>query len=759
MPRVRLLVRGVVQGVGFRPFVYRLALVHGLSGWVRNRQDGVEIEVQGDPGSIEKFRGALHDERPAPARIHSIDAEDVPLLETEPDFQILKSGDGEAVRPTTVPPDLAICPECAAEMGTPGERRHRYPFTNCTHCGPRYSIIEGLPYDRPKTSMKGFPLCPDCQREYADVLDRRFHAQPLACPVCGPKLRLLASDGQRLSEASEALDQAVAALLRGEILALKGLGGFQLLVDATSEEAVARLRSRKRREEKPFAVMFPDLDNLRMDCEPTAAEEEFLSSPEAPILLLRKSGTSRLAANVAPRNPYLGAFLPNTPLHRLLLGDAARPLVCTSGNLSEEPMATEDADALERLGGVADCFLVHDRPVVRPVDDSVLRMDAHGPMFLRRARGFAPMAHPIAVDCPPILALGAHQKSTVCMLFQRHAVVSQHLGDLQSAESVDLLRRTVDDLLAFFDVRPEMLACDIHPDYASTRLAEELARTWNIPLVRVQHHHAHGAAVIGELGLDGPALALTWDGTGLGTDGTIWGGEALRIEGSTFTRLGHLKPFPLPGGDAAVRDPRRSALGLLWACFGDAALGETRRWFSDTELQLLTTMLSRGIQSPLTSSMGRLFDAVSALAGVRGQGGFEGQAAMELEWAADHLGDPYPWSWDGPVADPVPLVSALLEDLRQGASPVTISARFHGAAVKLALGFARRAGLPDVILCGGCFQNRLLLQGVREALLSEGFRVHIPKAFPPNDGAISLGQACVAAWSLASTWDPVPSSS
>lgn len=736
MPRIRVRVAGVVQGVGFRPFIYRIARDRGLGGWVLNRPDGVVAEVEGPREALEGFLAAMEKEAPAPARIRSVAVEERPE-EGEGAFAIRPSGGDGATRPS-VPADLALCPDCAREMEDPADRRHGYPFTNCTYCGPRFTIIEGLPYDRPRTAMKGFPLCPACAAEYGDPGNRRFHAQPVACPACGPRLDLPGWAG-------DPLEGAARALLDGRILALKGLGGYQLLADATSGPAVARLRERKRREEKPFAVMFPDGASLEAACLVSPPERALLASPEAPILLLARRGGAAIDPGVAPGNPRLGAFLPYTPLHRLLLARVGRPLVCTSGNLSDEPMCHTEADALERLGGIADLFLGHDRPILRPVDDSVVRVDAHGPTLLRRARGYAPLAHPVALGGPPVLALGAHQKSTLCLLDRGQAVVSQHLGDLHTADGAELLERTVEDFLRFFKVEPGVVACDLHPDYASTRLGERLARVWGRPLVRVQHHHAHVAALAAELGLEGPVSGLAWDGTGLGSDGTLWGGEGLLAEGAAFTRTAHLKPFPLPGGDRAARDPGRSALGLLWAATGTLDGGEA---FGD--LAVVRSMLERGVNSPRTSSVGRLFDAVAALSGVRSARGFEGQAAAALEYAALASDDPgtYPWGFGtGPVlvADPAPLVAALLGDRARGVAPERCARRFHRALADLALAMARAAGKEQVLLTGGCFQNALLTRLVREALAREGFRPLSPEAFPPNDGAISLGQAAVAA--------------
>ncbi|HJW71812.1 MAG TPA: carbamoyltransferase HypF [Geothrix sp.] len=747
MPRLRIEVQGVVQGVGFRPTVYRLALERGLTGTVWNHARGVTIEAQGAQGALATLLRALREEIPLPARVTDLTTTHLPEVAGEAGFQIRASDEGGVIRPV-VPPDLAVCAACAEEMDAPGERRHRYPFTNCTYCGPRYSIIGGLPYDRPRTAMRGFPLCPDCAREYTDPLDRRFHAQPIACPTCGPRLRLLQPDGTKLMEAEAALQGAAAALREGQILALKGLGGYQLLVDATSPEAVRRLRDRKRREEKPFAVMFPTREALAAACAVSEDEWRALAAPEAPILLLRRRPGSQVVPGVAPGNPRLGAFLPYTPLHRLLLAAADRPLVCTSGNLSDEPMAFEDDEALRRLGSLADLFLAHDRPILRPVDDSVLRVDGDGPTLLRRARGFAPLAVPLPglEEAPAILAFGAHQKATVALLHRGQLVMSQHLGDLTSLEGAELLERTVENLLAFFEVRPQRLACDLHPDYASTRLAERLAAEWKLPLIRVQHHHAHGAACAAEQGLQGPVLALAWDGTGLGSDGTLWGGEALQVDGASFQRVGHLKPFPLPGGEAAVREPRRSACGLLWACGGGSepppGLAST---LDGSEWQLLQAMLDKGLRSPLTSSMGRLFDAVAALAGLHPRRSFEGQAAMALEFVAETGAvPPYPFEVADGIADPAPLVEALLRDLAAGRAVSYVSARFHAALAELALAWAQRAGLPDVVLSGGCFQNALLTLQVQHKLAAAGFRVHRHRLFPPNDGCISLGQAVVA---------------
>jgi len=752
MIRLAITVQGVVQGVGFRPFVHTAATARGLAGWVRNRTDGVRIEVEGPAPRVEDFRRALEREAPPAARLVRIDVEERPL-QSEESFRILDSDPGAPPRPS-VPADLATCPECLEEVASASERRFRYPFTNCTRCGPRWTLIESLPYDRARTSMRGFALCADCEAEYRDTRDRRFHAQPVACPACGPSMRLLTPEGTQLYKDEAALRGAVEGVLSGRVLALQGLGGFQLLVDATNPEAVALLRQRKRRSEKPFAVMFPSLEMLRAVCVLTSEEEAVLTSPAAPILLLRKrpsGGTrARVAEAVAPGNPWLGALLPYTPLHRLLLELAERPLVCTSGNLSDEPLCIDPAEALERLHGVADLFLVHDRPILRPVDDSVARMGPDGPLVLRRARGYAPLPLSLGAGTPCLLGLGGQLKGTVALSSGDQVVVSQHLGDLGSVEGSRLLERTVEDLLRLLEARPVAVACDLHPDYVSTRLGERLAASWGVPLLHVQHHHAHIAAGMVEHGLSGPVLGLAWDGAGLGTDGTLWGGEALIVEGARFRRVAHLRPFRLPGGERALREPRRAALGLLHALDWPGGTTHLRDAFTPGEADVLAAMLGRGLQSPLTTSMGRLFDAVAALSGVRVQAGFEGQAAMALEFAAgeEEAVEPYPLplrEGEPAVADWEPLIRALLVDRERGAPASLMAGRFHAALANLAEAIALRAGLPQVVLAGGCFQNLRLLRDTQARLRARGFEVWTPRQYPPNDGSLSLGQLAVAA--------------
>jgi hydrogenase maturation protein HypF len=770
--RWAIAVRGIVQGVGFRPFVYNAATSRGLVGWVQNEADTVRIEIQGVSADLDAFLHALRHSPPPQARIDALEVSELPCQNGSPGvFEIRLSPASGTPRPT-IPADLATCSECLQEICTAGERRHRYPFTNCTNCGPRWSIIQRLPYDRPRTSMAMFQMCPACQAEYRNPADRRFHAQPIACPQCGPMLQLLDHDGTEITREDEALECSVAAIRAGQILALKGLGGFQLIVDATSPQAVARLRERKQRVDKPFAVMMPSLDEIRRRCEVSDEEARALASAQAPILLLRRKtdGTSDIAEAVAPGNPYLGVMLPYTPLHHLLMAELHRPVVCTSGNLSEEPMAITPEGALERLGSIADALLVHDRPIVRPVDDSVARVGPDGLQVLRRARGFAPLPVDLGRRGPTILAVGGHLKNTVALSLDGQVVLSPHIGDLDNVLSVDVYQRAIADLIDFFHVVPAAIACDLHPDYASTRHAESLAAGWGVPLVRVQHHHAHVAACMAEHRLDGPVLGFSWDGTGYGTDGTVWGGEVLECEGANFRRYAHLRTFSLPGGDRAAREPRRSALGLLFEVFGDEA-GQYARFqaascrpgseFGDSELGVLLSVLKRSVQCPRTSSMGRLFDAVAALCGLPAVISFEGQAAMALEFAAsDDREDAYPLPVsDGTpaVIDWEPLVRAVIDDRAAGVPVARISARFHSSLAEMAVAIARRWGGRKVVLTGGCFQNTLLTRQVRQRLLDAGFQVYLHHQVPPGDGGIALGQVFVAARELEKTSSTSPS--
>jgi hydrogenase maturation protein HypF len=748
--RLRTSVAGAVQGVGFRPFVHRLAHDLSLTGWVTNSARGVTIEVEGPPPALARFLERLKRERPPLSAIDEIRAE---YLEPAgfARFEIRES-EATGEKTAVVLPDVATCPDCLREIFDPADRRHLYPFTNCTNCGPRYSILERLPYDRPNTTMKRFVMCPECRSEYEDPRDRRFHAQPNACPACGPQLELWDASGATLDRRDDALRSAAHVIRSGQILGVKGLGGFQLMVDARDGEAVARLRRRKHREEKPFALMFPAMEAVERHCRVSPPERQLLLSPQAPIVLLdRRRDGEAVAEDVAPGNPCLGVMLPYSPLHHLLMRELGFPIVATSGNLSDEPIVTDEREAIARLGAIADRFLVHDRPIFRHVDDSVARVMMGRPQILRRARGYAPAPIHLAFRVPRLLAVGAHLKNTVATSVDRDVFVGQHIGDLETAEARSAFERTIASLEALHELRPDAVACDLHPDYHSTRFARRVGR----PVVPVQHHLAHVASCMAEHGISGPALGISWDGTGYGTDGTVWGGELILVKGSMWRRAGHLREFRLVGGEAAVREPRRAAIGLLHETYGSGAfemdwlqpLRETPR----TEREAFRRMLERRIASPLTSSVGRLFDAVAALLGIRGASSFEGQAAMELEFAIGdtRTDESLPMivrrePEDDPsaplVIDWEPTVRAVVDGVGRGEDRAGLSARFHNALAEAIVSAATHLGEADVVLTGGCFQNRYLTRRAVERLEAEGFRAHWHERVPPNDGGVALGQ-------------------
>ncbi len=754
MKRVSVQIHGAVQGVGFRPFVYRLAHEMGLKGWVINDSRGVFIEAEGEASHLQTFIRRLQSEKPPLAIIKSMRVEWLAPVGFER-FEIRHSDDSGG-KTALVLPDIATCADCLREVFDPRDRRFRYPFTNCTNCGPRFSIIQALPYDRPNTTMSRFIMCADCRAEYEDPLDRRFHAQPNACPVCGPELALWNREGEALSLSSdEALRRAAQALREGKIVAVKGLGGFHLMCDARNAETIALLRKRKPRRDKPFALMTRDLTQARELVEISAEAEALLASPQAPILLLPRRPDAAVAENVAPGNPTLGVMLPYTPLHHLLLREIDFTVVATSGNLTDEPICTDENDAIRRLGHIADLFLVHNRPIERHVDDSVAWIIEGAPRLLRRARGYAPLPISLARPIPPILAVGAHLKNTVALSVGDQVFISQHIGDLETAEAMRAFERVIADFLRLYEVEPTIIAHDMHPDYLATKWAKEQAAQ-GVELVAVQHHHAHLAAVLAENRIEGRALGVIWDGTGYGTDGTVWGGEFLLGDAAGFERMAHLRPFRLPGGDRAVKEPRRVALALLWEMFGEEALA----WddlapvaaFGQTERRLLAQMLEKRVHAPLTTSAGRLFDGVAALLGLHQTISFEGQAAMALEFAADPaIRDAYPTlltsvrnnsPW---ILDWRPLISAILADLRANAPIPTIAARFHNALIEIIVQVAKRVGEPRVALTGGCFQNRILTEQAAQRLRAAGFEVILHRQVPPNDGGISLGQAVVAA--------------
>ncbi len=731
LKRLRICLTGAVQGVGFRPFVFRLAAELDLSGWVLNDGAGLVIEVEGPPADLERFLLRLDSEKPPAAVVLTREISYLAPAGLRR-FEILPS-DKSAGRTAAVLPDLATCPQCLAELRDPANRRGGYPFTNCTNCGPRYTIVLDIPYDRPNTTMRAFALCPECNREYLDPADRRFHAQPNACPVCGPHVWTTAvEEGAAKGDAGPAVKKAAAALAEGRVVALKGIGGFQLLVDARNEAAVDRLRRLKHREEKPFALMMPDLEAIRDCCEVSSDEERILISAAAPIVLLRPKNGIPVARNVAKSSPYLGVMLPYSPLHHLLMREFPYPVVATSGNRSDEPIAIDNDEALARLGGIADLFLLHNRPVARPCDDSVARVSRGRESILRRARGYAPLPVRVFRDLPPILAVGGHLKNTVAVALGRQVVVSQHIGDLDTPESRSAFERAIEDLCRLYRFEPKAVACDLHPDYASTRWA----RATGLPVTAVQHHHAHAAACAAENDLRGGYLGVSWDGTGYGTDGTIWGGEFFLVNDTSFERIAHLRPFRLPGGEAAIREGWRSAFSLLWTLYGPDGVPDVPR------KAVLGNMLERGVNAPWTTSVGRLFDAVASLTGVAQKNRFEGQVAMELERVMDGARtiDSYPFE----KGDWAPLIDAIRSDVHRGVSPALISAQFHNALAHWILDVAKEAGVEQVALSGGVFQNSYLVERTASLLEDRGFRVFTHQRVPPNDGGISLGQAVVA---------------
>jgi len=752
--RLRLAVRGAVQGVGFRPFVYRLAGELQLDGWVRNSTMGVVIEVEGPRRELEAFQLRLAGERPPRAAIHSLEA--AWLDPAGHSGFAIRDSVCDGAMTALVLPDIAICDDCRREILDPANRRFRYPFTNCTNCGPRFSIIEAMPYDRASTSMRRFAMCPACQREYDDPGDRRFHAQPNACPQCGPRLEAWDGSGRRLAGSDAALRAAVSAIREGAIVAVKGLGGFHLVADAANEAAIGRLRERKHREEKPFAVMYPELVSLGRACLVSEQERRLLTSAEAPIVLLarRNHAGPGLAPAVAPGNPNLGVMLPYTPLHALLLGDFGGPVVATSGNRADEPICTEEREAVDRLGAIADLFLVHDRPIVRHVDDSIVRVVLDRELVLRRARGYAPLPVPIGKQGPPLLAVGGHLKNTVALAAGGEAIVSQHIGDLESAEASTAFVQVIGDLQHLYGITPGAVVADRHPDYRSTRYAASLG----LPVAHVQHHVAHVASCMADNHLDDNALGVAWDGTGYGLDGTVWGGEFFAVDATSFRRVACLRPFRLPGGDRAIKEPRRSALGVLQAIAREVPAPvppAVAAAFTTGECLLLIDAMRRGLNAPVTTSAGRLFDAVASLAGLRQRSSFEGQAAMDLEFAiVPGIGDAYPFAltgqadrlgigtWQAPrlVIDWAPMIRAVADDAVRGVAAGIIAARAHNAMVEMIVAVAEAVNETAVVLSGGCFQNRYLIEHAVNRLRRAGFRPYWHQRVPPNDGGLALGQ-------------------
>lgn len=748
----KLHINGIVQGVGFRPHIYQLARTHQVMGEIANTAIGVSIHIEGSRENIDRFRKSLFSDLPPLAYITDT-AEEPDIVRGLDAFSILPSTAG-LMRSTLISPDVSVCDDCLKELFDPADRRFCYPFINCTNCGPRYTIIDDIPYDRCHTSMKHFVMCGSCQAEYDDPQNRRFHAQPNACPVCGPRVTLHDPDGFLISSENP-IEQAARYLKQGKILAIKGLGGFHLSVDACNTPAVERLRQRKHREEKPLAVMSLSLETILEYACIEPEEKAILCSFRRPIVLLRKKEPCLLSNAVSPRNNTIGVMLPYTPLHYLLLDQGVTALVMTSGNMSQEPIAIDNADAFARLSRIADYFLIHDRQIYLRSDDSLVRHVAGADRAIRRSRGAVPVPVFLRRPIQPVLACGAELKNTVCLTSGDRAFLSQHIGDLENSATFDFFCMTIEHLKRILDIRPRLLACDLHPDYLSTRYALE-AHQVGMDLVQVQHHHAHIVSCMAENRIKGKLIGLAFDGTGYGADKAIWGGEFLVADETGFERVGHLAYVPLPGGTAAIREPWRMAASYLHTVFGENMMDLDLPLMQDIETKKLTfvqDMMVKGVNCPRTSSMGRLFDAVAAMIGIRYTVAYEGQAALELEMMAeDRESESYPFEWlfeEGYQILPHPIIRGVVRDIEKRVSPAVISARFHQTVIRMASGLCRvirkDTGLNRVALSGGVFQNALLLNGLIRELSADRFEVFSHSLVPANDGGISLGQAVCAA--------------
>ena len=778
MPGAHIHITGIVQGVGFRPFVYNLATRLGLKGWVNNTSAGVNIHIEGEEEKVKNFCEKLTSEKPPLARIDEIQIEEAtPGNFTTFDIQHSTVIEG-AFQP--ISPDVSICPDCLREMLDPDDRRYRYPFINCTNCGPRYTIIKDIPYDRPKTTMANFPMCADCQREYEDPTNRRFHAQPVACHICGPHVWLETENTNYelpITNYSEAISETQRLLAEGKILAIKGLGGFHLACDATNAQAVTELRNRKLRVDKPFALMMPDIETVKQHCFVSDAERDLLQSTARPIVLLKKKSESTIVEEVSPKQNWLGVMLPYTPLHFLLFAESIHhssfilhPLVMTSGNLSEEPIATDNDEARKRLSKLADAFLMHNRDIHIRCDDSVVRVFDDKPLSIdnetspavhrpplvypiRRSRGYAPFPVKLPFDAPQILAAGSELKNTFCITNKNYAFLSHHIGDMENYETLKSFEQGVEHFERLFRVKPEAIAHDLHPNYLATRYVLERAEREGLSAIAVQHHHAHVAACMAEHGLDGsrPVIGVSFDGTGYGDDGAIWGGEILIADYKSYQRAYHLEYFPLPGGDAAIKKPARTALALLWALGleWDERLDSVAEFCAQDQV-VLRAQLERKINTPMTSSMGRLFDAAAALAGVRQAVNYEGQAAIEFEALADSAeAGKYTFGLNQDQVEVRSAVEELIKDVMTGIHISKISARFHNGLAEcvheICLKIKSETGIDKVALSGGVWQNITLLGRTLSLLKSSGFRVYIHREVPTNDGGLSLGQAVIAA--------------
>jgi hydrogenase maturation protein HypF len=751
--RVKIHVQGAVQGVGFRPFIYRLAHDFSLNGWVKNSPNGVFIEAEGDVSQLHSFVHNIEQQKPNHSIIHSLKHHFVDSVGFE-NFRVIESDSGGDTN-AWILPDIATCPKCLNELLDPTNRRYLYPFTNCTHCGPRFTIIEKLPYDRQNTTMKSFEMCADCQAEYENPEDRRFHAQPNACPECGPRVELTDAVGVPLSQSQDAIEQTIALFKEGKIVAVKGLGGFHIMCDPNNSMAVEQLRQRKNRDEKPFALMFPDPAQIESCCLVSEEERRLLTSNESPIVLLQKRENISdffhdLLENAAPKNPQLGVMLPYTPLHHIILRLFDAPLVATSGNLSDESICTLNNDAVRRLGIIVDFFLLHNRDVARHADDSIARIIAGRPVLLRRARGYAPLPISLQTDGPNAIAVGGHLKNTIAVNKNKQVFISQHIGDLDTESSLNSFDRTIADFKTMYKTTPQTIVHDAHPDYMSTKTALEMTGE----KVALQHHLAHIYSCMADNELEPPILGVSWDGTGYGDDGTIWGGEFFLIEPTRARRIAHLRTFPLPGGDSAIKQPFRTALGLLYELTGGNVATFKNlppfQMMSRSEEASLLQMLHKDINCPRTSSIGRLFDAVASLLDLQHYNRYEGQAPMQLEFAAlkaQHIQKSYPinikLAHDKAsmcILDWQPMINTIISDILQNVDRNKIATTFHNSLAQMILVAAENSGQNRVVLSGGAFQNKLLVEKTIDLLSQHDFQVYTHQRVPPNDGGISLGQ-------------------
>jgi hydrogenase maturation protein HypF len=751
--RKNIIIKGIVQGVGFRPFIHKLVKNYNLSGWVLNSNQGVEIDIEGKTEELNNFIGDIKKKLPPLARIEKIEVNQLPLIGYK-GFNIKKSIVKEEDGFVLVSPDISICKDCLQELFDPHNQRFRYPFINCTNCGPRFTIIKDIPYDRGKTTMNNFKMCSLCQSEYDDIEDRRYHAQPNACADCGPQVSLY--QNKRKLEGIDPIEKAVKLLKEGKIGAIKGLGGFHLACDATNNKAVARLRRLKNREAKPFGIMSFNLEKIKQYCKLGKKEEKWLINRARPIVLLKKKEDSLISSLVAPRNNYLGVMLPYTPLHYLLLKDNFTALIMTSGNIADQPIIGDNQEALEKLDRIADFFLLYNRDIFNRCDDSVLKIINGDNVFFRRSRGYVP--HPIILDfkLKEVLALGGELKNTISFSKENYVFLSQYLGDLKSVETLNFLKESIASLKKMFRINPEIIACDLHPDYLSTQYAEETRAKKGLRVVKVQHHHAHIVSCMAENNIKEKVIGVAYDGTGYGDDGNIWGGEFLLCDLKEYLRVGHLKYYPLPGGDKAIMEPWRMAYSYLYSIYGPRAkkidIDFNRRMDYD-KLSIIEKMIDKNINSPLTSSCGRLFDAASSLIGIRDEISYEGQAAMELEsFCASGIKERYNFCIckEGKefIIDPQEIFIDIIKDLKEGIDKKVIAAKFHNTVAGFTLNLCGKirenTGINKIALSGGVFQNRYLTEKIISLLEKDGFQVYTQRKVPPNDGGISLGQAVVA---------------